>query len=531
MTRPASDGASLLAEVAARFDALPPGQRAKVAHELMDATSGYSWVPNPGPQTDAYFSPADEVFYGGEAGGGKTDLLVGLALTQHRKSLVLRRINKEVDGLVTRFEEVVGSRDGYNSQKGKWRLTGGRVIDIGGCQHEDDKQGYKGNPHDLIGFDEVSDFTESQYEFIIGWNRSVDKKQRCRVVAAGNPPTKPEGMWVIRRWAAWLDPRHPDPATPGEIRWYTTDEHGNEVEVDGAGPHLIGGELVHAKSRTFIRATLADNPDLDETGYDKVLAALPEEYRDAYRDGRFDRALRDAPFQCVPTSWVMAAQARWTPDPPRGVPMTGMGVDVAQGGSDQTVIAPRYDWYFSELVVQEGKSTPTGSEVAALIIQHRRNGADITVDMGGGYGGQTLMRLKDNNIECHAYKGAEKATARTADKKLGFENMRSQAYWKFREALDPDQPGGSPVALPPDQVLLADLTAPEYEIGPRGIKVQPKDKVVARLGRSPDRGDAVVMAWAFGEKGVLPGQYRPPGQKFGHKPQVILGHRAAKRRR
>lgn len=533
MTRPASDGTALLAALTERLDLLPPAKLQKVTQEALEATKDYSWVPNPGPQTQAYFCTADELFYGGEAGGGKTDLLVGLALTQHKKSLVLRRVNKEVEGLVTRFEEVIGSRDGYNSQKGKWRLSGGREIDIGGCQHESDKQGYKGNPHDLIAFDEGSDFLESQYTFIIGWNRSVDKNQRCRVVLAGNPPTKPEGMWVIRRWAAWLDPRHPNPARPGELRWYTTGEDGREIEVEGPGPHRVGTEMVRARSRTFIRSTLADNPDLAETDYDKTLAALPEEYRNAYRDGRFDKVLRDQPFQCIPTSWVMAAQARWKPEPPRGIPMTGMGVDVAQGGVDRTVIAPRHDGWFAPLIVAEGKNTPTGSEVAALIVANRRDGADIVIDMMGGYGGATLMRLQDNGIQCHAHKGAEAATGRTRDKKLSFTNMRTQVWWRLREALDPDQPGGSPIALPPDQELLADLTAPSYEIGPRGIKVEAKDAVVARLGRSTDKGDAVAMSWSRGDKGLEPGAALrgDQGRRRIGPVKVVVGHSVAKRRR
>ena len=38
-----------------------------------------AWVPNPGPQTQAFLCEADELFYGGEAGGGKTDGGIGLA--------------------------------------------------------------------------------------------------------------------------------------------------------------------------------------------------------------------------------------------------------------------------------------------------------------------------------------------------------------------------------------------------------------------------------------------------------------------
>lgn len=337
---------------------------------------------------------------------------------------------------------------------------------------------------------------------------------------------------MVRRWAAWLDPRHPNPARPGDLRWYTTGADGREIEVPGPGPHLIAGEKVRARSRTFIRSTLADNPDLAETDYDRTLAALPQEYREAYRDGRFDRALRDAPFQCIPSAWAMAAQARWQALPPRGVPMTAMGVDVAQGGADRTVIAVRHDGWFADLVVAEGRDTPTGSEVAALVVANRRDGAEIVIDMGGGYGGQALQRLQDNGIACHAFKGAERATARTADRKLSFANMRSQAWWKLREALDPDQAGGSPVALPPDRELLADLTAPSYEIGPQGIRVEPKDAVTGRLGRSTDRGDAVAMAWSHGAKTSVNGIALPViGRRGLAPPKVVLGYDSVKRRR
>ena len=49
------------------------------------------WVPLPGPQQEAYDSPADEVFFGGAAGPGKTQLLLGLAYTRHQRSIVFRR--------------------------------------------------------------------------------------------------------------------------------------------------------------------------------------------------------------------------------------------------------------------------------------------------------------------------------------------------------------------------------------------------------------------------------------------------------
>ena len=150
-----------------------------------------------------------------------------------------------------------------------------------------------------------------------------------------------------------------------------------------------------------------------------------------------------------------------------------------------------------------GKEIPmdrAGSYCAGQIISFRRDLAMVTVDLGGGYGGSMYEHLKTNHVEVVGYKGAEQSTRRSRDGKLHFSNKRSAALWLFREALDPGQPGGSPVALPPDPVLMADLTAPTFDVGPRGIQAESKEKVCERLGRSTDRGDAAIMAWYEGPR-------------------------------
>lgn len=497
LTAQASAGRQLLDEIMQKLGVMPPEEKAALAKLAFEGTSHLLWVPNPGVQTQAVDCEADELFFGGSSGGGKSDLMIGLSLTGHRKSLILRRTNKEAAKLFDRYLEMLGSRDGWNGQDSTWRLAGGRVIDISGCQLEEDRQKFKGAPHDLIGFDEVSDFTESQFTFITIWNRSVDPNQRCRVIAAGNPPTTPEGLWVIKYWAPWLDPTHPNPAKAGELRWFLGGQ-----EVEDRGPYTVEGKKVFARSRTFIPAKLADNPDLAATNYDSVLAGLPEELRLAYREGRFDVSLKDGAFQTIPTSWIRAAQVRWKPETPHGIPMCAMGVDVAQGGSDQTILAPRYDGWFPPLIAIPGAKTPFGKDVAGAVISHRRGNAKVIIDMGGGYGGAAFEHLRDNlgNDAVVGYKGAQNATGRTADGQLAFFNRRSQAYWRFREALDPSQPQGSPIMLPEDPELVADLTAPSFRVGPRGVQVEAKEDVVKRLGRSCDRGDAVVMAWIEGAK-------------------------------
>src|SRR5690349_13379609 len=73
--------------------------------------TGAMWAPLPGPQTLAYHSPADELFYGGAGGGGKTDLILGLALTAHTSSIIFRREFSQFrgpEGIIERSREIIG---------------------------------------------------------------------------------------------------------------------------------------------------------------------------------------------------------------------------------------------------------------------------------------------------------------------------------------------------------------------------------------------------------------------------------------
>ena len=80
--------------VLAAVQLMTPAEREAVAIDAISLTGSAVWVPNPGPQTDAYYSEADVILYGGSAGCGKTGLLVGLSMTAHKRTLFLRRTNK-----------------------------------------------------------------------------------------------------------------------------------------------------------------------------------------------------------------------------------------------------------------------------------------------------------------------------------------------------------------------------------------------------------------------------------------------------
>jgi hypothetical protein len=80
-------------------------------------------------------------------------------------------------------------------------------------------------------------------------------------------------------------------------------------------------------------------------------------------------------------------------------------------------------------------------------------------------------------------------------------NLRAEMYWRMREALDPEH--GDDVALPPGNELIADLCSATYKPTTAGIQIEDKDKIKERIGRSPDVGEAILLANLFDNKSVL----------------------------
>jgi hypothetical protein len=487
--------------------AVQPGSRSSLHGELdRHRVADEKWVPSEGPQSQAYDSKADVLLYGGEPGGGKSQLILGLAFNEHRRSLIMRRHYGELERLIEDALSIHGSRHGFTrAPHPRLHFALGRTIHFRAAQHVGDERGTMGHGRDLLGIDEATLFAESQVRFLMGWVRSEVPGQRCRTVLATNPPLTSEGLWVNAMFAPWLDPNFPDPAKSGELRWVITDEEGKDQWVEGPDDvRIVRGKAVRPTSRTFIPASVRDNPYYAATDYERQLDALPEPYR-THLMGGFRTTFRDADFQVIPSVWIAAAQERWRADGARDVAMTAMGYDPAGGGADSAELAFRHGGWYAPLVSAAGKDTADGSAAAGLIISKRRAGAAVVVDVGGGYGGAVTLRLKDNGIPYVGFNGAGTSTAKTKDRQLRFANKRAEAWWKFREALDPDQDGGSAVCLPPDPQLRADLAAPVYEVSGRGILIEGKDELRRRLGRSPGKGDAVVMCFSEGNAAVRRG--------------------------
>jgi hypothetical protein len=202
----------------------------------------------------------------------------------------------------------------------------------------------------------------------------------------------------------------------------------------------------------------------------------------------------------IPLSWVEAAVERWHEWDAAGRPdLPGrrfLGVDVARAGGDSTVFASRVGMAFTGLESHNREDTMmTTARVQGVVGE---SGVIVPVVDSIGVGGGVVDRLRELGVPVLAYTGAAKTRVRTREGEFGFTNVRSAAYWRMRELLDPAY--NSEVILPPNDLLISDLTAPTWTVTtgrPPLIQLERKDDLVTRLGRSPDNGDAVVMAaWA-----------------------------------
>lgn len=198
----------------------------------------------------------------------------------------------------------------------------------------------------------------------------------------------------------------------------------------------------------------------------------------------------------IPLSWVEAAHERWRAWDEAGRPdvegLRVVGVDVARSGADKTVMALRFGEVLAELRHSSKEDTmATTGRAKGILDAHDK--MTVVVDVIG-IGAGVVDRLRELGHEVDAFNAAEGTKRRDRSNEMGFSNCRSAAWWNLREML---QPGiGDDVALPPDDLLTGDLTAPHWRVISGGkIQVESKDDIKKRIGRSTDDGDAAVMAF------------------------------------
>lgn len=232
-------------------------------------------APQKGPQEMFLATSADVCVYGGAAGGGKT---FGLLLEPLR-----HKNNKDFNAVIFRrdYTQVTSpgglwdsSRKIYRYVKGSyplktpklhWTFPSGASVNFAHLNNDDDCEGWQGSQITMIGFDELTHFSEYQFFYMMSRNRT-DSGVVPYIRATCNPDAD---SWVAEFIKWWInqDTGYPILERSGKIRWmvrlneviswFDTRQEAVEAAVEN-GMDREEAETM-PKSVTFIASTLQDN--------------------------------------------------------------------------------------------------------------------------------------------------------------------------------------------------------------------------------------------------------------------------------
>lgn len=335
------------------------------------------WIPHDPTPKQAYFLllPHREAFYGGAAGGGKSQALLMAALqyvdVPGYAAILFRRTYADLSlpgALMSRSHEWLGGKAKWRDSTKTWIFPSGATLSFGYLETEKDKYRYQSAEFQFIGFDELTQFTETQYRYLFSRLRrleGVDIPLRMR--SASNPGG--EGHeWVKQRFI-----------------------------VEG-----------WSKGRPFVPAKLDDNPYLDREEYIKSLNELDPITREQLLEGDWEakeagRKFKRHWFEIVDAAPAGVRKVRYW-DLAATEPKPGKDPDWTAG-----VLMCEKDGVFFIIDVKRVRETPLGVE--KLIKQTAElDGRNVEVYIEqepGSSGKNTVDRYRREVLKgfaCYAHK-------------------------------------------------------------------------------------------------------------------------------
>jgi predicted phage terminase large subunit-like protein len=387
--------------------------------------------PHTGPQEAFLSNPADICIGGGQAGGGKTFALLLEPLRHIHNpgfsAVIFRRTFRQLAASGGPWPESMGvyGPTGATPTYMKWKWPSGATVQFSHLQYEKDRLSWKGAQIALIGFDQLEDFTEQQFWYLLSRNRSISGvRPYVRATCNPVPGDDPTGGWLRQLLSWWIgNDGYPIPERAGKLRWFVRD---GEALVWADTPEGLEDRYPFQtpRSLSFVPLRLEDNPTLQQLdpGYVSTLESLPYVERMRLRHGNWNvRAVAGAVFKrawfkilaAPPTEYARRCR-RWDcASTPGGGDYTA-GVRVAVLGDGRIVIED----------VVRGQWGPR--DVDAVIRQTAMtDGPSVIIreEQEGGSSGRAVIETRARTLAGFDYAGVRS----TGDKVTRWGPLRAQA--------------------------------------------------------------------------------------------------------
>ena len=251
---------------------------------------------SPQPRQELFLkTPADIAIFGGAAGGGKSYSLlldpIRYSTVPGFNSVIFRELNGDIvnpGGLWDSSEEIYPYTNALATQGNlTWKWESGAKVKFNHFQHPKYKKSWQGTQICMIGFDELTHFSQDIFFYMMSRNRSM-----CGVRPYMRATCNPDpDSWVKEFIQWWIDPStgYAIPERDGVIRWFV--RSGDDIIWKRNREDFpLAKQRRLAKSLTFICSKLEDNPILMERDpqYEANLEMLPKHQREALRHGNWN---------------------------------------------------------------------------------------------------------------------------------------------------------------------------------------------------------------------------------------------------
>jgi hypothetical protein len=291
------------------------------AERILAEERAQRWCPHTPTERQAAFLDVDvlEALFGGAAGGGKSDALLMTALgpvdVPGYSALILRKTYADLSlpgAIMDRAAEWLRPTAAtWNDREKTWRFPSGATLTFGYLETDSDRYRYQGAEFQCVCFDELTQFSEVAYAYLLSRIRRTKGGPLDRVPLRMRGATNPGGVghaWVAKRWG---------------------------IQPDGTQDEAQARDAETGELRVFVPSRLDDNPHLDRVEYRRALSRLDATTRAQLERGLWVQDTTGLVLPLTEANFVDAAPAKIR---------TRLGIDAGSSATTETLSLVVVGW-------------------------------------------------------------------------------------------------------------------------------------------------------------------------------------------